>query len=113
MWTEVFFGCLEGVSPDWINFLASVKFWPPSVTQFWGLFSQKIDFFGTRNALLGSSGGLLGYMGDPQGDLRPGTPILVDFFTEISKKWVLDSKSLRISFYVEPPRHTLDASRMR
>ena len=25
-------------------------------------------------------------MGDPQGDLRPGTPILVGFFTEISKK---------------------------
>ena len=43
-------------------------------------------------------------MGDPQGDLRPGTPILVGFFTEISKKWVLDSKSLRISLYVEPPR---------
>ena len=43
-------------------------------------------------------------MGDPQGDLRPGTPILVGFFTEISKKWVLDSKSLRISLYVEPPK---------
>ena len=32
-------------------------------------------------------------MGDHQGDLRPGTPILVGFFTEISKKWVLDSKT--------------------
>ena len=39
-------------------------------------------------------------MGDPQGDLRPGTPILVGFFTEISKKWVLDSKTP----LVEPPR---------
>ena len=38
-------------------------------------------------------------MGDPQGDLRPGTPILVGFFTEISKKWVLDSKTP----LVEPP----------
>ena len=38
-------------------------------------------------------------MGDPQGDLRPGTPILVGFFTEISKKWVLDSKTS----LVEPP----------
>ena len=41
-------------------------------------------------------------MGDPQGDLRPGTPILVGFFTEISKKWVLDSKTP----LVEPPTPT-------
>ena len=39
-------------------------------------------------------------MGDPQGDLRPGTPILVGFFTQISKKWVLDSKTPLVA----PPR---------
>ena len=50
-------------------------------------------------------------MGDPQGDLRPGTPILVDFFTEISKKMVLDSKSLRISFYVAPPTPPLSSKK--
>ena len=33
----------------------------------------------------------MGNLGDPQGDLRPGTTFLVDFFTEISKKWVCDS----------------------
>ena len=46
----------------------------------------------------------MGYFRDPQGDLRPGTTFLVGFFTQISKKWVWDSKSLRNSFYVDPPR---------
>ena len=46
-------------------------------------------------------------MGDPQGDLRPGTPVLVDFFTEMSKKWVLDSKTPLVA----PPRHTVQASK--